>query len=91
MCAYRWVFNAKDIRTLPTIAVMMPMKEFHCSLPYGGTQLVLVGAGASLVAVAGPAATPVGGTIMAEGAPRAHCKGFYGGNVHRRKDGESFM
>lgn len=42
------------------------MKEFHCSLPYGGRNVVLVGAGASLVAVAGPAATVEGGIIMAE-------------------------
>lgn len=47
------------------MAVMMPMKEFHCSLPYGGTHDVDVGAGASEVAVAGPAATVVGGRIMA--------------------------
>lgn len=53
------------MRTLPTMAVTMPIKEFHCSLPYGGIKLVDVGLGASLVAVAGPAATVVGGNIMA--------------------------
>jgi len=73
------VLSAKDIRTFPTIAVTIPMKEFHCSFVYPepgeGVGLVLLS-----VVVAGPAATRVGGKIMSAGVrDLVWTRGYAGG------------